>query len=169
MHEDFDGSTGPHDIGLFVFQTPFAFGPLVGAVALPQPDQIPAGSAVLHGWGSVSYTFYPDYPAVLQSGSMPILPLQTCRASWDYDSDTIHDTHICAGSLDGGVGACSLDSGGSLTQNGVAVGIFSWGWVPCGQPMRPAIFVRVSAYTSWIEDIIDGYNGRMINGGGVDA
>ncbi|XP_037031370.1 trypsin-1-like [Bradysia coprophila] len=168
VHEDYDGSVGPHDIGLLVFQTPFTFNTLVSAIALPQSEQIPTGIAVLHGWGSVSYSFFPDYPSVLQSGSMPIIPLQTCRISWDYDADTIHDSHICAGSLDGGVGACSLDSGGSLTQNGVAVGIFSWGWVPCGQPMRPAIFVRVSAYTSWIEDIIDDYVAQM-SIGGTDA
>lgn len=157
VHEEYDGYIGPHDIGLMVFQTPFTFNSLVGAIALPAADQIPSGQARLHGWGSVSYTAYPSYPLILQTATMPIIPLQTCRASWGYDPDPIHDTHLCAGSLDGGVGACSMDSGGALTQSNVAVGIFSWGTIPCGRPMRPSIYVRVSAYISWIEDVIDDY------------
>lgn len=154
VHEDYDGYVGPHDIGLLVFLTPFEFGFNADAIALPQPDVIHTGSVVLHGWGSVSYTFDPSYPNILQTASMPIIPLQTCRASWEFGADVIHDTHLCAGSLDGGVGGCSLDSGGALVQNGVAVGIMSWGTSPCGLPMRPSIYVRISAYISWIEGII---------------
>lgn len=155
VHDEYDGYIGPHDIGLLVFQTPFTFDSLVSAIALPQADEIHSGIATLHGWGSVSYTFYPDYPTILQFANMPIIPLQTCRVSWDHDQDTIHDTHLCAGSLDGGVGGCSLDSGGALSQNGEAVGIFSWGTIPCGVALRPSIYVRISAYVSWIQDIID--------------
>lgn len=155
VHEEYDGYIGPHDIGLLVFQTPFTFDSVVNAITLPQADEIHSGVATLHGWGSVSYTVYPSYPNVLQFANMPIIPLQTCRVSWNYDPDPIYDTHLCAGSLDGGVGACSMDSGGALTQNGEAVGIFSWGTLPCGLPLRPAIYVRVSAYISWIQDIID--------------
>jgi len=156
VHEEYDGFFSPHDIGLMVFQTPFTFDSLVNAITLPEPDRIHSGIATLHGWGSVSYTVYPSYPTVLQSATMPIIPLQTCRVSWP-DPDLIHDQHLCAGSLDGGVGACSMDSGGALTQNEEAVGIFSWGTIPCGLPLRPAIFVRISAYVSWIQDIIDNY------------
>lgn len=157
VHEDYDGYIGPHDIGLMVFQTPFTFNSLVGALPLPYADEPHSGIATLHGWGSVSYTNYPSYPTILQYANMPIIPLQTCRLSWNYNPDPIHDTHLCAGSLDGGVGPCSLDSGGALAQNGRAVGIFSWGTIPCGLSQRPGIFVRISAYIDWIEDTIDNY------------
>lgn len=154
VHEEYDGYIGPHDIGLLVFQTPFAFNAFVGSMSLPAADVIPSGIATLHGWGSTSSSFYPEYPTVLQRANMPIIPLQTCRISWESDPN-IHDNHICAGSLDGGVGACSLDSGGSLIQGGQAVGIFSWGTVPCAIALRPQIFTRTSAYVSWIQGIID--------------
>lgn len=155
VHEEYDGFLGPHDIGLLVFQTPFTFDALVSAIPLPQADRIHSGIATLHGWGSVSDSFYPSYPTILQFTNMPIIPLQTCRLTWNYNPDPIHDNHLCAGSLDGGAGGCSLDSGGALTQNGEAVGIFSWGTFPCGTPQRPSIYVRISAYVSWIQDIID--------------
>jgi len=155
VHEDFDGYIGPQDIGLIVFQTPFTFDISVNAISLPEPDEMHTGVATLHGWGSVSNTFYPEYPNILQTANMPIIPIDTCRTSWSYDPDLFHDTHLCAGPLEGGVGACSLDGGGSLTQDGEIVGIFSWGAVPCGQRDRPAVYVRVSAYIFWIQEIMD--------------
>lgn len=154
IHEEFDGYIGPHDIGLMVFQTPFTFdGFFVNAIELPTPDEGHTGAALFHGWGSVSYTTYPSYPNILQSASLPIIPLQTCRISWEVP-DLVQDNHICAGSLDGGVNACSMDSGGALVQNGEAVGIFVLAAIPCGLPMRPAIYTRVSAYVPWIQNII---------------
>lgn len=157
VHEDYDGYVGPHDIGLLAFLTPFTLGLNVNVIALPQPDQIHTGIARLHGWGSVSYTFYPSYPNILQTATMPIIPLQTCRISWEFGEDVIHNNHLCAGSLDGGVGGCSLDSGGALVQNDQAVGIMSWGTVPCGLPMRPSVYTRISAYIPWIEGIINDF------------
>lgn len=159
VHEDYAGTFGPHDIGLLVFQTPFSFNEFVGPIALPNADQLHSGSATLHGWGSVSYSFIPSYPTILQTANMPIIPMQTCRVSWEYDEDIIHDNNLCAGTLDGGTGACSLDNGGALIQNDVVIGIFSWGPTPCGAFSRPGVYVRVSAYIDWIQRIINEYDG----------
>lgn len=86
---------------------------------------------------------------------MPIIPIETCRNSWDLDPDVLHNDHICCGSLQGGVSACDLDRGGALIQDGEIIGIVSFGTFPCAQPNLPSVYVRVSAYISWIQVIID--------------
>lgn len=155
VHEEFDGNYSPHDIGLLVFQTAFTFDYFVNAIQLPSPGEIHTGVATLHGWGSISDSFYPTFPNILQTVDMPIIPIETCRNSWGLDPNLIDNNHICGGSLQGGVSACDVDRGGALTQDGEVVGIVSFSTFPCAQPNIPSVYVRVSAYISWIEDIID--------------
>lgn len=155
VHEEFDGYYSPHDIGLLVFQTPFTLDFFVNAIDLPQSGEIHTGMATLHGWGSVSDSFYPTFPNILQTVDMPIISIETCRNSWDLDPDVLHNNHICGGSLQGGVSACDLDRGGALIQDGEIVAIVSFGTFPCAQPNLPSVYVRVSAYISWIQDIVD--------------
>ncbi|XP_037049255.1 lectizyme-like [Bradysia coprophila] len=157
-HEEFNDAENyysPHDIGLLVFQTPFAFDYFVNAIALPSPNEMHTGMATLHGWGSNSSSFYPTFPDILQTVDMPIIPIETCRSAWNLEPELLHDNHICGGLLGGAVSACDLDRGGALTQNEEIVGIVSFGHFPCAQPDIPSVYVRVSAYISWIEDTID--------------
>lgn len=154
-HEEFDGNYSPHDIGLIVFQTPFTFNDFVNAIELPSTGEMHTGMATLHGWGSITDSFYPTFPNILQTADMPIIPIDVCRNSWELDPNDLHDNHICGGTLEGGLSACDMDRGGGLTQNGEVVGIVSFGTFPCAQPNLPTVYVRVSAYISWIQDIID--------------
>lgn len=157
-HEDFDGDYSPHDIGLIVFQTPFTFNDFVNAIELPSTGELHTGMATFTGWGSITDSFYPTFPNILQTVDMPIIPIETCRSNWQLDPNVLHNNHICGGSLQGGVSACDLDRGGALTQNGEVVGVASFNHFPCAQPNIPSVFVRVSAYISWIEDVIDDFN-----------
>jgi len=150
-HEDFDGFEGQHDIGLILFHTPFVFDFYVNSIALPAPDIIPTGVATMHGWGSTSYTFFPIFPDILQTADLVIVPIQTCQNNWQF-TGTITDTHVCAGST--AASACMLDDGGALVQGGVAIAFVSWGNIPCGLNDRPAVFTRVSAYISWIDNVM---------------
>jgi secreted trypsin-like serine protease len=65
-------------------------------------------------------------------------------------------TQICAGT--GGSDACQDDSGGPLvvrTASGpVQIGVVSWG-LGCGRKDNPGVYMRVSAYTDWINGVID--------------
>ncbi len=155
VHEEFDDNFSAHDIGLIVFQTPFTYNFYVNAIELPSSNELHTGVATLNGWGSVTNSFYPDFPTVLQTVNMPIVSIETCRNNWGLEPDVLHDNHICAGTLQSGVSACDLDRGGGLTQNGEVVGVASFNFFPCAEPDIPSVFVRVSAYIQWIEDIIE--------------
>lgn len=151
IHEDFDGFEGAHDIGLILFQTPFAFDGFVNSIALPAPDIVPSGVATMHGWGSTSYGFFPVFPDVLQTADLVLVPFASCQ-NFDF-TGIITESHVCAGST--AASACMLDDGGALVQNNAAIGLLSWGNIPCGLNDRPAVFTRLSAYISWINDIMD--------------
>jgi len=150
-HDDFDGFEGPHDIGL-ILVTPFVFNFYVSSIPLPTSDTIPTGVATIHGWGSTSYELFPNFPDILQTANLVLVPLESCRNDWPW-TGVIGETHVCAGST--AASACMLDDGGALVQNGVAIELLSWGNLPCGFNNRPAVFTRVGAYISWIDSVID--------------
>lgn len=152
-HEDWDGFVGPHDIALIWVAQPFANDFSVRPIALPNDNVIHTGNARLHGWGSTSTGFVPVWPTNLQTAELPIVPIATCTPL--FDNIVVDNSNVCTGPLTGGVGACSGDSGSPLVQNDELVGIFAHTSVPCGQANRPSVYVRVSAYISWINDIID--------------
>uniref|UniRef100_A0A6B2F7E2 Peptidase S1 domain-containing protein n=1 Tax=Bothriechis nigroviridis TaxID=88079 RepID=A0A6B2F7E2_BOTNI len=63
---------------------------------------------------------------------------------------------LCAGVLEGGIDTCHRDSGGPLICNGQFQGILSWGWYPCAQPRKPALYSKVFDHLDWIQSIIAG-------------
>lgn len=153
IHEDYQGSVGPHDISLILIAHPFEFGYAVGPIFLPSANEIHSGEVTLFGWGSVSDSFYPIYPNILQTVSKPIIPIDVCMAQ--FGETPVHENNVCTGPLTGGISACSGDSGGPISQDDELVGIVSWGFIPCGQPNSPSFYVRVSAYIPWITNIVD--------------
>ena len=57
---------------------------------------------------------------------------------------------LCAGVPEGGKDTCSGDSGGPIfTQDGVQVGVVSWGF-GCARPGLPGVYARVSGAYDWI-------------------
>lgn len=100
---------------------------------------------------------------VLQEGYVPPVAAQACGRmireglardglSDAYPGVTVDPVRqICAGT--GGTDACQGDSGGPLvlrTASGpVQVGVVSWG-LGCARRENPGVYMRVSAYSSWI-------------------
>ncbi len=50
---------------------------------------------------------------------------------------------------------CKGDSGGPVLQNGVLVGIVSWGKRECAGDGQPGVYTRVSEYAEWINSVIE--------------
>ncbi|XP_028029905.1 trypsin, alkaline B-like [Bombyx mandarina] len=73
-----------------------------------------------------------------------------CRAR--YTTVPITANMLCVGRLGvDGFGQCGGDSGSPLFHNGVVVGVCSFG-VGCGHDYFPTVNVRVSRFTSWIQN-----------------
>ena len=162
-HELFLGGVNPYDIALIYTKEPLVFDKFVQPVNLPEQDAMPEGYGTLYGWGNVSMTIVPKFPHKLQQANMPILDMELCEQVLAASGMQLHDTNLCTGPLTGGVSICTADSGGPLIQteydmygNAIQtiIGIVSWGKMPCGQKNAPSVFVRVSAFTDWIQQII---------------
>jgi len=95
-------------------------------------------------------------PNELQYVEMPIVDRETCQA--DYSGiNGVGEGMICAGVPEGGVSACSGDSGGPLScprEDGsqYLAGIVSWGMIPCGQPNMPSVYTNVGHFRDWIDE-----------------
>jgi trypsin len=65
--------------------------------------------------------------SIMQQAYVPYVPLEDCQA-WYSDEAIDGTTMFCAGYENGGVDACQGDSGAPiLNENGIAVGVVSWG------------------------------------------
>ncbi|XP_043479896.1 chymotrypsin-2-like [Leptopilina heterotoma] len=61
--------------------------------------------------------------------------------------------HFCAYDPNFMRGNCQFDSGGALTDNGVLVGLVSWGDpLHCGGFDYPVVCIKVSNYINWINE-----------------
>ncbi|XP_052835982.1 LOW QUALITY PROTEIN: anionic trypsin [Drosophila gunungcola] len=162
-HELYLGGVNPYDIALIYTKTPLVFDSYVQPATLPEQDARPDGYGTLYGWGNVSMTAVPNYPHRLQEANMPILDMELCEQILARSGLQLHETNLCTGPLTGGVSICTADSGGPLIQQcceehfeqaNIVIGIVSWGKMPCGQKNAPSVFVRVSAFTEWINQVI---------------
>ncbi|KAH8266642.1 hypothetical protein KR018_004797, partial [Drosophila ironensis] len=151
VNELYTGGTVPYDIGLVYTPTAFVWSAAVAPVTLPSSGVVPTGTATLYGWGSTSTTNTASYPTTLQVASnLPIISLTSCESALGTKGSDVHSTNLCTGPLTGGVSICTSDSGGPLVQNGVLIGLVSWGKLPCGQADSPSVYVQVSSFISWI-------------------
>ena len=61
---------------------------------------------------------------------------------------------FCAGNiLKGGIDSCQGDSGGPLAQNGVQIGVVSWGY-QCAKQGYPGVYANVAVLRSWIDSAL---------------
>lgn len=155
IHEDWSGYVGPHDISLIFTSRPFTNSFGTSPINLPDTGEEHFGYAVLHGWGSTSSGFIPEWPTVLQTVEKPIVEYYTCRPLVEDQGMPIDENNLCTGPITGGASSCSGDSGSPLTQSDELVGIVAWNYIPCGQPNRPSVYIRISAYIEWINNIRD--------------
>ncbi|KAL7052456.1 hypothetical protein ACKWTF_004867 [Chironomus riparius] len=114
------------------------------------------------GWGKDNWE-YGKYQNILKEVDVPIIEQNTCqnqlRQTRLGHSYVLNPGFICAGGEEG-KDACKGDGGGPLVceRNGVwqLVGAVSWG-IGCGQPNVPGVYVRISHYLNWINQITQRY------------
>ncbi|KAJ8687274.1 hypothetical protein QAD02_023068 [Eretmocerus hayati] len=166
VHPEYPGGVTPFDIALLRLSSPLKLNKLVQPIAIPKPDSIPKGDVVLSGWGSISTSNVPILPDSLQKATLPVVDYDECKKALDalaIGDNPLHVNNVCTGPLDGGVSACSGDSGSPLIRTNEegkpeVIGIVSWGITPCGSEGAPSVYTRVSAYNSWIESIMASYS-----------
>ncbi|XP_034840571.1 trypsin-4-like [Maniola hyperantus] len=123
-HPLYKGGIGPHDIAVLRLKDPFKFNDQVQPIHLPYNNKLGYdNSLILAGWGVLKTTFFiPDLPNGLQEVEVNYIPYDECRKAVDIIKDPYEynplnkDANICTGPINGGVAACSGDSGGPLIQ-----------------------------------------------------
>ncbi|ENM3849968.1 trypsin-like serine protease [Vibrio cholerae] len=93
-----------------------------------------------------------DYPTKLHQVDVPFMPIAACRTKGGSYA-TQGDNVFCAGVA--GKDSCAGDSGGPIffrTNHGLTqMGVVSWG-AGCGQPDKPGVYTKLSAFNNWIND-----------------
>ncbi|CAB9520167.1 Kallikrein 1-related peptidase [Seminavis robusta] len=91
-----------------------------------------------------------DAPTVYHEVAVPYI--RNCSEFYENVDPAIQ---FCAGDMPlGGKDTCQGDSGGGIfDENGLLVGIVSWGR-GCAQPSQPGVYARISAIERWVAHMI---------------
>ncbi|CAG9136796.1 unnamed protein product [Plutella xylostella] len=153
IHPDFDYDTTDNDVALFRTLGTIRLRELVPAAIAGPNYVLPDNESVWAiGWGHTTYGDPFSSSEELQHVEVWTIDQAICKARYGELGIEITDNMLCSGWLDvGGRDQCQGDSGGPLLHNNVVVGVTSWG-KDCAHPYYPSVNVRVSRYTSWIQD-----------------
>ncbi|XP_019610579.1 serine protease 38 [Rhinolophus sinicus] len=138
------------DVALVQLKTRIVFSDSVLPVCIAPPDvNLQNLTCWATGWGLSSRKGSSNH---LQEAQLPLIPLRLCQQLYGYTSYLLPDM-MCAGDLRNVKTACEGDSGGPLVcefnRVWVQIGIVSWGR-GCEFPMYPAVYARVSYFSTWI-------------------
>ncbi|XP_048210357.1 plasminogen [Perognathus longimembris pacificus] len=143
------------DIALLKLSRPADITDKVIPVCLPPPNYVVADRTVCYitGWGETQGTFG---AGLLKEAQLPVIENKVCNR-YEYLNGRVKSTELCAGLLTGGADSCQGDSGGPLVcfekDKYVLQGVTSWG-LGCARPNKPGVYVRVSRFVTWIEEIM---------------
>ncbi|KAL7637239.1 UNVERIFIED_CONTAM: hypothetical protein RMT77_011951 [Armadillidium vulgare] len=158
IHQNFSQKTWVHDIALIKFSAPEESSKTFVHLCLPSSEADFKGSdCTLSGWGRTS--FEGPYSDILQTISVTIFKEEECKNSYKNIFNIFSDHMFCAGDLKGVSGPCVGDSGSPLqcfnekSKKWILKGITSWGF-GCAKENYPAVYIRVSYYLNWINNII---------------
>ncbi|MFF9808191.1 S1 family peptidase [Streptomyces coeruleorubidus] len=139
-----------NDIAVLLLKTPMpsAYKPIkwVSAGFAYKPDT----HARIIGWGTTSED-QEETPGDLRQAKIRIQPGAACTAA--YQGDYNPGNMTCAGRPEGGVDACTHDSGGPLLvsdgKEERVAGIVSWG-EGCAEAGKPGVYTKVSKFADWL-------------------
>ncbi|CAH0731499.1 unnamed protein product, partial [Brenthis ino] len=169
IHSGYNTPVNDNDIAVMTLAAPLDLSNTIRttSVALAGstiPNNTPL---IVVGWGHTEVNSVVSN--VLQEVQVLKISHSTCRENYNLLQQLLNkpfdvtSNMICAGWLNvGGKDSCQGDSGGLLLADGVVVGIVSWGY-GCAEPMFPGVYVRVSAYTDWINRTVSGVAYTRVN------
>jgi secreted trypsin-like serine protease len=122
------------------------------AAADDKPDPYVGQPLTVTGWGLTSDRPGSTISDLLNTVTVPGMSTADCAKVYNTGLQTIITNEIVCIDTTGGKGSCNGDSGGPLTdENGVLVGIVSFGSSAGCAKDYPAGFTRVSSYRQWID------------------
>uniref|UniRef100_A0A3B4AVU4 pancreatic elastase II n=1 Tax=Periophthalmus magnuspinnatus TaxID=409849 RepID=A0A3B4AVU4_9GOBI len=159
VHENWDSARIRNDIALIKLSTRVDFTDAIHPACLPLAGNVLPNNypCYVTGWGRL-WTGGP-IADILQQALLPVVDHATC-SRYDWWGSLVTTSMTCAGG-DGQLASCNGDSGGPLNCKGSdgaweVHGIVSFGSsLGCNYPKKPSVFTRVSAYSSWINNVSD--------------
>ncbi|XP_030385970.1 uncharacterized protein LOC115632851 isoform X2 [Scaptodrosophila lebanonensis] len=166
IHPEYYAGTLDNDLAILKLDHPVDFtkNPHISPACLPDKFSDFTGARCwTTGWGKDAFGEHGKYQNILKEVDVPILSHHQCesqlrntRLGYSYK---LNPGFVCAGGEEG-KDACKGDGGGPLVceRNGVwnVVGVVSWG-IGCGQVNVPGVYVKVSHYLDWINQITQYY------------
>ncbi|XP_075798904.1 transmembrane protease serine 11E [Microtus pennsylvanicus] len=153
VHEKYKYPSHDYDIALAELSRPVPCTNAVHKVCLPDANHEfqPGQQMFVTGFGAIQDDGFSQNR--LRQVQVDYIDTQTCNQPQSYNG-AITPRMLCAGFLKGEKDACQGDSGGPLVAPDARdiwylAGIVSWG-DECGQPNKPGVYTRVTAFRDWI-------------------
>merc|ERR1719350_323187 len=163
IHPEFYSGNLYNDIAIIKLDgfLDFQRNPHISPVCLPDSlAEFSGERCFVSGWGKDAFGGDGSYQHTLKEVDVPVLDhgdcerkLQRTRLGYEF---TLHSGFVCAGGEEG-KDSCKGDGGSPLVcQVGGSwqlAGLVSWG-VGCGQRDVPGVYVKVSEYNQWIQEMM---------------
>ncbi|XP_064472159.1 protein masquerade-like isoform X1 [Ornithodoros turicata] len=159
IHHNHNGQTLDNDIALLKMQNPFQMNDGVCVVCLPArgSSRTPGNRCTVTGYGYISENG--PISLKVREAHLPIVDDKRCTEQINAVTEKLFilpASTYCAGGQDGN-DACQGDGGGPMVcqVDGFyeLTGLVSWGF-GCGRPDVPGVYVKVSSFIGWINQII---------------
>ncbi|XP_016008226.2 plasminogen isoform X2 [Rousettus aegyptiacus] len=143
------------DIALLKLSSPAVITEKIIPACLPSANYVVADrtECFITGWGETQGTYG---AGLLKEAQLPVIENKVCNR-YEFLNGRVKSSELCAGNLSGGTDSCQGDSGGPLVcfekDRYILQGVTSWG-LGCARPNKPGVYVRVSRFVPWIEEIM---------------
>ena len=145
-HPSYSSNTIDYDVAILQLSSAFTPGTNAAVISLASSAPATGSGVIVTGWGRLSGGG--SLPTQLQKADqLKIVSKSDCQSRWG-SVNSITDRMICAHSTR--QSACDGDSGGPITQNGVLVGVVSWGSSSCLHATYPNVYANVANLRTWI-------------------
>lgn len=146
----YDETRIANDHSLFKVKEPFNMNTEIAVIlASPNYKYVSNSSASVFGWGYNESKIIQD---TLYFVDVIIFSREFCDRMWKKAGITTTADMFCAGTYEGGYDACQFDSGGPIVQNGILIGVVSWGGI-CGEKTEPGVYSKTSYFISWLQSV----------------